>query len=301
LDDVLDELLAGDTFSPEGDTFSPEAWRASRQRCLEILEQQLMAAATHDSSTSIASKTRLMIIMDDNNHYRSMRYSCFHLARRFRAAFLQIHLPCDVRTALERNAVRNLGSQIGRNVPDASIRRMADILEAPSDKIAWERPCLFLKSSSSKEHVVDDVWTWILQSWACYVTPPYLSPEEAASRRSLAQAETESSLVHQLDLRTRAMTTSALERVNQSSRAGCALSLNKLRRELLAAFRLTFQGSEETAITAMPSNNHSMMMDLLDNMVDRYTQEIQEVLRRFVFIEPLLLNSGIGMGSDEIS
>lgn len=267
LDDELEKL---------SHEFCSKAWNESRQRCLCLLEQYLQAAG-QDSLTS--PKSRLLIVMDDNNYYRSMRFSCFQLARRFKAAFLQIHLPCNIETSLERNANRRneSGQNLSRRVPDVSIKRMAERLEVPSEDIPWERPCLFLTAWDYKGQDLDYVWKWINNSWETYVSPPYLCPDEGVKVKLKAQAATQSSLMHQLDLRTRAMTASALERLDPSSRAEYASALNLRRRQLLDTSRAIIHKSElDSSETQL---NCDKAEDAEGVILARYAKDIQEVLR----------------------
>ena len=85
------------------------------------------SSATHD---------RVLIVIDDNNYLRSMRYPYHQIARRRSCGFCQLHLAADVTTALKLNTRRESRLRVEETV----IRTMAAKLEPP-DPLAnhWER------------------------------------------------------------------------------------------------------------------------------------------------------------------
>ena len=44
-------------------------------------------------------RTRVLVVVDDNMQYRSMRYRCFQLARRHRAAYMQLYVRCPLQVS----------------------------------------------------------------------------------------------------------------------------------------------------------------------------------------------------------
>ena len=85
------------------------------------------SSATHD---------RVLIVIDDNNYLRSMRYPYHQIARRQSCGFCQLHLAADVTTALKLNTRRESRLRVEENV----IRTMAAKLEPPDPLTNhWER------------------------------------------------------------------------------------------------------------------------------------------------------------------
>ena len=138
------------------------------------------------SSSPSSTSGPTLIIVDDNMQYRSMRYRCFQLARRYGAAVMQIHLRCPLELSLQRNMVRMSSAPASTlrtpvvpdtiswlpnvsdcmpeatihvsavpkatirrmAVPEATIRRMAAVMEPPDAHVAWERPFLVLEAAA---------------------------------------------------------------------------------------------------------------------------------------------------------
>jgi len=74
-----------------------------------------------------------LILIDDNNYYRGMRYEFYKICKIIGAAFLQIYFPIQLEIALERNKKRDKGY-----VPENIIENMNKKLENPSGKCCWE-------------------------------------------------------------------------------------------------------------------------------------------------------------------
>ena len=118
------------------------------------------------SSSPSSTSGPTLIIVDDNMQYRSMRYRCFQLARLYGAAVMQLHIQCPLELSLQRNATRASAvpeainrapdSSVGMPeatfrmsaVPEATIRRMAAVMEPPDAHVAWERPFLVLEAAA---------------------------------------------------------------------------------------------------------------------------------------------------------
>merc|ERR1711909_93629 len=78
---------------------------------------------------------KVLIIIDDNNYLRSMRYEYYQLARKFEAGFCQLLFQSTLEMALVRNSSRDAKHRI----PEEVIRRMSEKLEAPDPlKNSWE-------------------------------------------------------------------------------------------------------------------------------------------------------------------
>jgi len=98
-------------------SFTPECWQAARQRVVETVSN-LLASRSGD---------RMVVLLDDNMYYRSMRKQWYHFARDRNCAFRQLFLQAPQEVCLERNAQRD-GSQ---QVPEFSILHMAEAFEWP--------------------------------------------------------------------------------------------------------------------------------------------------------------------------
>lgn len=106
-------------------SFTPECWQAARQRVVEAVSNLL----------TTQNEGHMVILLDDNMYYRSMRKQWFFFSRDRNCAFRQLFLQAPQKVCLERNAQRD-GSQ---QVPEFSILHMAETFEWPqTGGNSWE-------------------------------------------------------------------------------------------------------------------------------------------------------------------
>ena len=77
-----------------------------------------------------------------------MRYTCFQLARRHQAAFVELYISCPLALAQQRNAARPCHDI----VPDHVLLRMDSLLQAPEpDRCHWEASTVVLAAESAAD------------------------------------------------------------------------------------------------------------------------------------------------------
>ncbi|XP_012877381.1 PREDICTED: L-seryl-tRNA(Sec) kinase [Dipodomys ordii] len=83
----------------------------------------------------------LLLVLDDNFYYQSMRYEVYQLARKYSLGFCQLYLDCPLETCLQRNCQRP------RAVPNETIHLMGKKIEKPNPgKNAWEHNSFTIQS-----------------------------------------------------------------------------------------------------------------------------------------------------------
>jgi len=220
--------------SGEGDNGSGE-WKRARQEMRDLVKTELTASSPK------------VVLVDDNNYYRSMRHEYYQLARDMGVGFCQIFMQVDdINTALDANRSRDEKER----VPEEVIRSMAHKLEPPDPMSnPWEAFSFIVNAqlfrNSSKE---------ILQTCRCVVkaaasNPPVIPnvPEHRSeSARQESRLVCDKSLIHKLDKRLRkivgARIAVALEGVpseeNGDSQAKeVGLAMVKARTEILAELK----------------------------------------------------------------
>ncbi len=100
--------------------FTPEREHAVRQKALRRAERTL------DQGQSV--------IHDDTNYYASMRHELLVVAERMSVAFGVVYVTTPLAVALRWNRQRR------RQVPEEVLRRIADRLDPPGLRYAWDRP-----------------------------------------------------------------------------------------------------------------------------------------------------------------
>lgn len=84
----------------------------------------------------------VVIFVDDNFYYGSMRYEYFQLAKKFHIGYCQLHIEASLEECLCRNRSRDEAAR----VPDQVILQMAEKFEqAKPFENAWERFSFTLK------------------------------------------------------------------------------------------------------------------------------------------------------------
>uniref|UniRef100_A0A2C9KYU7 Uncharacterized protein n=1 Tax=Biomphalaria glabrata TaxID=6526 RepID=A0A2C9KYU7_BIOGL len=138
------------------------------------------------------SVNKVLIVIDDNMHLRSMRYEYYKLAREYGVGYCQIFLDIELDKALERNIHRTGVDQVSEDV----ITKMAKTLEVPDpSKNSWEK--LSLTISDDVEIDWDLVISFIKTAFLNAVQPVVRkNQEESATSRS----QCSSSVLHQADL-----------------------------------------------------------------------------------------------------
>ncbi|EFB26180.1 hypothetical protein PANDA_021177, partial [Ailuropoda melanoleuca] len=113
--------------------------------CLK--NQDLVSSASLETQscyllTKTAVSRPLLLILDDNFYYQSMRYEVYQLARKYSLGFCQLFLDCSLETCLQRNGQRP------QAVPAETIHLMARKIEKPNpEKNAWEHNSLTIQST----------------------------------------------------------------------------------------------------------------------------------------------------------
>uniref|UniRef100_A0A915KF02 L-seryl-tRNA(Sec) kinase n=1 Tax=Romanomermis culicivorax TaxID=13658 RepID=A0A915KF02_ROMCU len=94
------------------------------------------------SENSSIDGRNILILLDDNMYYNSMRLRYYNLALEKRTYFGQIYVKCDLETCLQRNAARKDESC---TIPKDVIIRMSEIFEEPNPLgRSWERNSMII-------------------------------------------------------------------------------------------------------------------------------------------------------------
>ncbi|NXE64273.1 PSTK kinase, partial [Calcarius ornatus] len=237
---AYDELIPPEVFRTSPSP-SLSGWKQSRRellQCLEGLLRALLAGAPLPGPAQPgwprflrccrrqgllpgpgAASRPLVLLLDDNFYYQSMRYEVYQLARKYSLGFCQLFLECPVECCLQRNRLRS------DPVPEQTIQLMARKMEMPDPrKNTWEQHSLILSSSDGISE--DDV---------CLFSSLLVGQEAA---RAICAA----SAVHQADQACRRAISEAMQdargkNILPSEMKSLAEELNKLKAEFLEDLR----------------------------------------------------------------
>ncbi|NWY44786.1 PSTK kinase, partial [Sylvia atricapilla] len=263
---TYDELIPPEAFLPRAPGAGPHepspllpGWKQSRRELLQCLEGFLRALLTGaplpgpaqpgwqrflgccrregllpaaDGDAGVASGP-LLLLLDDNFYYQSMRYEVYQLARKYSLGFCQLFLECPLECCLQRNRLRS------DPVPEQTIQLMARKIEMPDlRKNAWEQHSLILSSS---DYISEDEYQ-IMKLLATALENPERPNEEDTEQKEAARAICAASAVHQADQACRRVISQAMQdakgkNVLPSEMKSLAEELNKLKAEFLEDLR----------------------------------------------------------------
>ncbi|XP_003794132.1 L-seryl-tRNA(Sec) kinase [Otolemur garnettii] len=204
--------------------------------CLK--EQDLIFSAESEAQSSyLIMKTDvsrpLLLILDDNFYYQSMRYEVYQLARKYSLGFCQLFLDCPLETCLQRNGQRP------RALPAETIHMMQRKIEKPNpEKNAWEHNSLTIQSpacASEASLEVTDLLHIALENPVKYV-------EDNMEQKETDRLICSTNMLHQVDQTLRKVVSQTMkeakdEQVPPYNLKFLAEELNKLKTEFLEDLR----------------------------------------------------------------
>ena len=161
-----------------------------------------------------ANKKTVLIVIDDNMYYQSMRYLYYQLARTHNAGFCQIYIDCSIDLAEERNSKRVY------SLPFKIIKNMAEKIEPPSSKNSWEENSITI-TVSDLDINLNSVMK-LIEFSASNPIPPLVddSLEREASKEICA-----SNVIHKIDQILRKLVSKHVKLVSPSSESTKAPSV----------------------------------------------------------------------------
>lgn len=190
---------------------------------------------------------RVLVILDDTMHLRSMRRECWQLARAASSAYVQIHVVCSLKQALFRNAQRPLAARI----PEQVIAKAATMFEDPQhSSCEWDRNTIVVQNDSESKPDFPQLWYRVMQAWKDPAPKPF-DHEAERNRVDLARAVTAESSIHQLDVTMRHLLKQTLGLISSpADKPSIAAKLNAKRRSLLELARKQIESGDSNRIVA---------------------------------------------------
>ncbi|KAF6778003.1 hypothetical protein AHF37_06836 [Paragonimus kellicotti] len=194
-----DDLIPDSVFTPHALRFSDDAhtseWKKYRQLIADCVERLLVERLGLQLELNLSEEclalysrmpklphtsdeTRVVLLLDDNFYYSSMRYTYFLLAKRYGLGFLSVACHCPLSVCLSRNSHRS------KPVPDHIIIRMERKIEWPDPQVnQWEKHTVTLDYSNlfTPNHL-----QMILESINVAMQEPFSYAEETARLERMA-------------------------------------------------------------------------------------------------------------------
>ncbi|XP_049620462.1 LOW QUALITY PROTEIN: L-seryl-tRNA(Sec) kinase [Suncus etruscus] len=267
LESLLDAAVAGAPLAAPPQ--STDTMWSKFVTCLKT--QDLLSAATPDIPTRwpftpAAVTGPLLLILDDNFYYQSMRYEIYQLARRYSLGFCQLFFDCPLDMCLARNARR------ARPVPAGILSQMAEKLEKPNpEKNSWEHHSLTIPSTMCASYDSQRLTEFLLDT----LDHPVKAMDDQAEQKETDRIICSNNVFHQTDQILRRIVSQTMkaakdEQVSPSNLKFWAEDLNKLKAEFLEDLR---QGNKKylcCPLTTPSSNLISCFSDEKNNIVHKY-------------------------------
>lgn len=185
-------------------------WKEKRKYVYDFVEEKISSFTTECQSKS------LLIILDDNMYYCSMRYEFYKLARKWRIKFCQVYLDIPVEICLERNFNRD------PTLPTHLILNMNEKLERPSLNNHWEKDTLTLNQSVNIENSLSLIKSMI-------------SSSKVPELEKIAERDQSQSVKHTADIALRKIVSLLVKEIKNSSPhdiSGKVSAINRRRKEI---------------------------------------------------------------------
>ncbi|KAM8837491.1 L-seryl-tRNA(Sec) kinase isoform 1-T1 [Spinachia spinachia] len=206
--------------------------KAAWERCVEA---PLRCDAVHRSP---AGQAPLVLLLDDNFYYPSMRYEVYQLARKYSLGFCQVYLQCDVESCISRNQTRS------EPIPTDVIVEMVNRLESPNpQKYSWETNSISINTTGDLSTC--DIQR-VMELISCSLSNPPSPAVDNTEQREADRLKCATSVVHQTDQACRRHISEAMKTARENHvapeqmrslaaqlSASKATFLHSLRRQLL--------------------------------------------------------------------
>ncbi|XP_053703408.1 L-seryl-tRNA(Sec) kinase isoform X1 [Synchiropus splendidus] len=265
-------------------------WKSQRQAVLHCIEQflknprvfpefpggcQFMGSNPRTPSERVyhLDEAPILLLLDDNFYYPSMRYEVFQLARENSLSFCQVYLQCSLELCLSRNQTRP------HPVPADVISEMNKRLVAPnSQKNSWENNSITLDTTNTL--TVNDIQRVMECIRSAFNNP--LSPiEDNTEQKEADRQKCAASILHQTDqacrrLISEAMKTARDNRVPSDTMKTLAAQLNESKNRFLHNLRT--QSLQQSPFTPEEDINVDLVVKRAVGLFGHETKEIMSTV-----------------------
>uniref|UniRef100_A0A8C5LA79 Phosphoseryl-tRNA kinase n=1 Tax=Jaculus jaculus TaxID=51337 RepID=A0A8C5LA79_JACJA len=237
-----------------------------------LRKQDLILSTALEAQVAKTDASRpLVLVLDDNFYYQSMRYEVYQLARKYSLGFCQLFLDCPLETCLQRN------SQRPQALPNETIYLMERRLEKPNpEKNAWEHNSLIIQSPACSLEASLEVTDLLLTS----LDNPVKYVEDNMEQKETDRIICSTNILHKADQTLRRTVSETMkeakdEQILPSDLKRLAEELNKLKAEFLEDIR---QGNKKYLCFQQTINISDVLSSFCnekDNIVQKYFSKQQ--------------------------
>ncbi|RQM14221.1 hypothetical protein DD237_003312 [Peronospora effusa] len=192
----------------------------------------------YTSARRSGSAHQMVLLIDDNFQYRSLRKRFFHLATKAKCGFGLVYVNTPITTCRERNAVRGDSAR----VPDEVFERMVTVFEAPNGcQTSWEVNTWEVKQMEDAANI-EEAMNALIQQASREGKKRRLAQMDAqrkAAQQHRDRLSTQQSVLHLVDLQLRQWISTQLQDENTLTsglpKSQLAFQLNQRKKSYLAS------------------------------------------------------------------
>uniref|UniRef100_A0A8C2K628 Phosphoseryl-tRNA kinase n=1 Tax=Cyprinus carpio TaxID=7962 RepID=A0A8C2K628_CYPCA len=240
--------LSGQTHTLSGQTLTLSEADGVWMR-FEQMRQHQSVSHTHSQP--------LVVLLDDNFYYQSMRYQIQQLARKYGVGFCQVFLQCPLHVCLQRNRCRS------QPVPDDVLLQMCERMEPPNEiRNPWEQQSLTLDST---DRIADGHIQKLVDMLASALENPLSPVQDESQQKEADRRVCASSVLHQADQTCRRLVSQALTSAREGQASPVVLkALAKALNELKTAFLQELKKDVLHRVSVFPEEPVDMKKLLVD-------------------------------------
>lgn len=247
-----------------------QSWKSERKAIVEKVSDFLKSKPVYEFQEINRQAEQVLVIIDDNNYYSSMRYDYYQVAREIQLGFCQFFLNPPIEKCKERNKAREI------QIPNEVIDKMASKMEPPEpSKNSWEMFSFQVQDLEANKDLILNMIDIALKN-------PVKPLEDSVSEetRDKDRMNCSASVIHQADKYLRKMVSSRIKQAqfdlkedpnSKEKLKAEAAKFNGVKDELLEDFKTGFTKLPTKVIKGMAdpaSNAKDDLQRIIDEMFD---------------------------------
>ncbi|KAJ8013639.1 hypothetical protein DPEC_G00031900 [Dallia pectoralis] len=242
----------------------------------DALSRPLQAAQVNQTpvGSTRVQPPPLVILLDDNFYYPSMRYEVYKLARKYCLGFCQVYVSCPVESCIKRNQTRS------KPLPSDVILEMAKRMTPPDpQRNPWERNSSTLDTTDG---ITEGDMQRLMELISSALENPTSPVQDNTEQKEADRQGCVSSVVHKADQACRRLVSRAMQAARENllpseSMRSMAAELNESKTRFLQDLR-------KNVLQGLPLNQEEPIdvETAVDTAIDVFDQEKQEIASRYL-------------------
>ncbi|XP_064789359.1 L-seryl-tRNA(Sec) kinase-like isoform X1 [Oncorhynchus masou masou] len=214
----------------------------------------------------------LVILLDDNFYYPSMRYEVYQLARKHSVGFCQVYVHCPVESCVKRNQLRP------QPLPSDVIVEMAKRMEPPNpQRNPWEQNSVTL---DSEHHFTMEYIQRLVKVISTALENPLSPVQDNAEQKEADRQSCVSSVVHQADRACRRLVSQAMQEAREHQLP--PERMRSLAADLNESKTMFLQDLRRQVLQPLTQGEGVEVERVVNGAVDVFNKEKQEIIARYL-------------------